>query len=73
MLFVLYFSFRFALENLKEFQQFTAYQADAVARVIHVVPTADATMGQWLSVPFVAIGAFLLARAYGIVGARKSS
>ena len=62
--FVLYMSFRFALEGVKEFQRFAVREPDPVTRVIHVLPTADVTMGQWLSVPFVAIGLFLLLRAY---------
>jgi prolipoprotein diacylglyceryltransferase len=32
--------------------------------VIHVIPTADVTMGQWLSVPLVIVGVVLLVRAH---------
>lgn len=61
-MFVLYFSLRFALEGVKEFQRFAIQVPDAANQVIHIMPTADVTMGQWLSLPFVAIGALLLAR-----------
>jgi prolipoprotein diacylglyceryl transferase len=60
---VLYFSFRFGLEGLKEFQRFATREADFANQVIHVVPTADVTMGQWLSLPFVVIGGLLLLRS----------
>ncbi len=68
LLFVLYFTFRIALESAKEFQRFARLEPDAVLEVIRVVPTGAATMGQWLSVPFVAIGLVLLARAWSHTG-----
>lgn len=64
LLWVLYFSFRFALEGVKEFQRFAARETDVTNQVIHVVPTADVTMGQWLSLPFVVAGGMLLLRAH---------
>jgi phosphatidylglycerol:prolipoprotein diacylglycerol transferase len=48
----LYFSFRFGIEYLKEYQRFATLEPDPVMHVIRVVPTADVTMGQWLSLPF---------------------
>jgi phosphatidylglycerol:prolipoprotein diacylglycerol transferase len=64
LLLILYFSFRFALEAVKEFQRFAVLEPDFPNRVIHILPTADVTMGQWLSLPFVAIGIILLLRAH---------
>jgi len=51
-----YFSFRFFVELLKEYQTLARMTVDPVARVIHVHGTSVLTMGQWLSVPFVLIG-----------------
>ncbi len=64
LLLVIYFSLRIAIEGVKEFQRFTVLAPDFSSRVIHVLPTADVTMGQWLSLPFVAIGVVLLVRVH---------
>jgi prolipoprotein diacylglyceryltransferase len=52
----LYFPFRFAVEFFKEFQVFGSLVPDPALHVIHIVPEATVTMGQWLSVPFAAVG-----------------
>ncbi len=59
----LYFSFRLGLEQLKEVQRFARLVPEPVAQVIHVVPTADLTMGQWLSLPGVVAGIALISYA----------
>lgn len=53
----LYFVVRFVVEYAKEYLRFHDFVPDAAQQVIRVVPTAGLTMGQWLSLPFIAIGA----------------
>jgi prolipoprotein diacylglyceryl transferase len=53
----LYFVVRFIVEYWKEYLRFHEFVPDAAERVIRVVPTAGLTMGQSLSLPFIAIGA----------------
>jgi prolipoprotein diacylglyceryl transferase len=53
----LYFTVRFIVEYAKEYLRFHEFVPDVALQVIRVVPTAGITMGQWLSVPFIAIGA----------------
>lgn len=51
----LYFGFRFAVEELKEYQRFGRLTPDSLEQVIRILPHATDTgwtMGQWLSVPF---------------------
>jgi phosphatidylglycerol---prolipoprotein diacylglyceryl transferase len=55
-----YFSFRFLVEYFKEFQKHARLVADSSAQVIHVQGTAELTMGQILSIPFVLLGVGLL-------------
>jgi len=59
----LYFAFRIAIERFKEFQRFIERVPDPVEHVIHVVPTAGVTMGQWLSIAPLALGLALVAWA----------
>lgn len=56
----LYFGFRFAIEQLKEFQRFAELAPDATQQVIRVTPSAELTMGQWLSIPWIALFAGVL-------------
>jgi len=56
-----YFSFRFLVEYFKEFQKHARLVADSTAHVIHVQGTAELTMGQILSIPFVLLGLGLVA------------
>jgi len=51
-----YFTFRFLVEFVKEFQSLGRIVADPVKHVLHVEPTAGLTMGQFLSVPFILLG-----------------
>ncbi len=56
LLLVLYFSFRFAVEFAKETVASPRLVPDAVQHVIRVAPEAGLMTGQWLSLPFVALG-----------------
>ncbi len=51
-----YFTFRFLVELVKEYQTLARMTVDPVSKVIHVHGTSVFTMGQWLSIPFVLIG-----------------
>ena len=51
----LYFSLRFAVEAWKEYQRFSELAPDPTLQVIHVLPAAGLTMGQWLSLPFALV------------------
>jgi prolipoprotein diacylglyceryl transferase len=57
---LLYFSFRFAVEFVKEYQRFLKIVPDAQNRILWTEGTAELTMGQWLSVPFAALGLALV-------------
>jgi prolipoprotein diacylglyceryl transferase len=52
----LYFLVRFHVEFAKEYLRFKDLLPDAAEHVIRVVPTAGLTLGQALSLPFIAIG-----------------
>jgi phosphatidylglycerol:prolipoprotein diacylglycerol transferase len=52
----LYFSERIAIEFFKEFLRFRELVPDPVEQVLRVVPTSGATLGQLLSLPFLAVG-----------------
>jgi len=52
----LYFLVRFNIEFAKEYLRFTELSADPVEHVIRILPTSGLTMGQVLSIPFIAIG-----------------
>ncbi len=52
----LYFTVRFSVEFWKEYLRFHEFVPDAAQQVIRVIPTAGLTPGQWLSLPFIAIG-----------------
>lgn len=52
----LYFAMRFGVEYCKEYLRFMELVPDAAEHVIRVVPTATLTMGQLLSLPFIALG-----------------
>jgi prolipoprotein diacylglyceryl transferase len=60
----LYFSFRLLVEQWKEFQRFGRLEPDPIAQVIHVLPDAGLTLGQWLSFPFIAVFAALWIRSW---------
>ena len=51
-----YFTFRFLVEFVKEFQSLGRIVRDNELHVLHVEPTSGLTMGQYLSVPFVILG-----------------
>jgi len=61
---VLYFSFRFAVEQVKDYQRFTLLVPDVTQQVIRVVPAAELTVGQWLSLPWLLF--FLVVLVYSI-------
>jgi phosphatidylglycerol:prolipoprotein diacylglycerol transferase len=56
----LYFVVRFIVEYWKEYLRFHEFVPDAAEHVIRVVPTAGLTLGQWLSLPFIVIGAGII-------------
>ncbi len=58
-----YFSFRFVVEFFKEFQSLAKLSPDAAEKVIHVLPTSGFTMGQYLSIPFVVLGLYIIVDA----------
>jgi prolipoprotein diacylglyceryl transferase len=59
----LYFSMRFIAEFAKETLDLAALEPDSVEHVIRSIPATGLTTGQILSLPFVAIGVGLIARA----------
>jgi prolipoprotein diacylglyceryltransferase len=52
----LYFLVRFHIEFAKEYLRFKELSPDPVEHVIRILPTEGLTMGQYLSIPFIAIG-----------------
>jgi len=59
----LYFSTRFIVEYFKEYLRFATLSPDGAELVIRTLPSAGLTMGQQLSLPFIAIGLWFWIRA----------
>ncbi|NIM61975.1 MAG: hypothetical protein GTO30_10055, partial [Acidobacteria bacterium] len=59
----LYFCARFVVEYFKEYLRYGQLSPDAVEHVIRIIPSAGLTLGQQLSIPFVALGLFFWTRA----------
>jgi len=66
-----YFTFRFLVEYVKEFQKYVRLVPDSVDKVIHVHGTAGLTMGQYLSIPFIGLGVVLI--VYSLVTRKSAS
>lgn len=57
-----YFTFRFLIEYVKEFQSLAGMKVEE--QFIRILPTSGLTMGQWLSIPFALLGFGLIIYAY---------
>jgi prolipoprotein diacylglyceryl transferase len=58
-----YFTFRFVVEYFKEFQSLGRLVVHEDLKVVVMEPTSGLTMGQYLSLPFIALGLALVAYA----------
>lgn len=57
-----YFTFRFLIEFVKEFQSLAGMKVEE--HFIRIIPTSGLTMGQWLSIPFALMGVGLIIFAF---------